>query len=222
MVRDAAGGKRFVDVLARVTGVDTAKRLLFVHVEVQTQRDDDFARRMFTYHHRLLDRWGHAVASFAVLADEHAGWRPAEYRTETLGCEHVMRFPTAKLLDHEHRLDERRQDANPFALLTAAHLLTLRTRGQAARRFAAKWQLVQMLYRQGWSRQRVLDLFAVLDWMLHLPPPYEPQLWHGSIRPRRPSSTSGQIASSTHPRCRRCWTRTDGVARQRREPRAAP
>jgi len=34
-----------------------------------------------------------------------------------------------------------------------------------------------MLYRQGWSRQRVLDLFAVLDWMLHLPPPYEHQLW---------------------------------------------
>ena len=177
VVRDAASGKRFVDVLARVTGADAATRLLFVHVEVQTQRDDGFARRMFTYHHRLLDRWGDAVASFAVLADEHPGWRPAEHRTETLGCEHVMRFPSAKLLDHEHRLDELQQEANPFALLTAAHLLTLRTRGQAARRYAAKWQLIQMLYRQGWSRQRVLDLFAVLDWMLHLPPPYEHQLW---------------------------------------------
>ena len=59
---------------------------------------------------------------------------------------------------------------------TAAHPLTLRTRGQAARRYATKWQLIQMLYCQGWSRQRLLGLFAVLDWMLYLPPTYEHQL----------------------------------------------
>jgi hypothetical protein len=33
--------------------VDAALRLLYVHVEVQTQRDEAFARRMFTYNHRL-------------------------------------------------------------------------------------------------------------------------------------------------------------------------
>ena len=56
VVRDAASGKKFVDVLVRVTGLDQAERLLYVHVEVQTQRDEGFARRMFTYHHRLIDR----------------------------------------------------------------------------------------------------------------------------------------------------------------------
>lgn len=45
VVRDAASGKKFVDVLVRVTGLDQAERLLYVHVEVQTQRDEDFARR---------------------------------------------------------------------------------------------------------------------------------------------------------------------------------
>jgi hypothetical protein len=110
VVRDAASGRKFVDVLARVAGADAAPRLIYVHVEVQTQRDDDFAWRIFTYHHRLLDRWGRAVASFAVLADDHPGWRPDEYRAEVLGCTHVMRFPVAKLLDHEHRLQELRQD----------------------------------------------------------------------------------------------------------------
>jgi hypothetical protein len=33
------------------------------------------------------------------------------------------------------------------------------------------------VYRQGWGKQRVLDLFAVLDWMLRLPPPQEHQVW---------------------------------------------
>ena len=177
VVRDAASGKKFVDVLVRVTGLDEAERLLYVHVEVQTQRDEDFARRMFTYHHRLLDRWGQAVASFAVLADDIPRWRPSEYRTELLGCEHWFRFPTVKLLDHEHRLVELQHEANPFALVTAAHLMTLRTRHDDDRRFAAKRQLVKLLYAQGWERQRVINLFAIIDWMLALPKPLEQQVW---------------------------------------------
>jgi hypothetical protein len=177
VVRDAASGKKFVDVLVRVTGRDAVARLLYVHVEVQTQRDDAFAWRMFTYHHRLIDRWGPDVASFAVLADDSPGWRPAVYRISVLGCEHVFRFPTAKLLDHEHRLAELKREANPFALVTAAHLSALRTRRHPARRFAAKRELVRLLYTQGWSRQRVIDLFTIIDWMLALPKPQEQQLW---------------------------------------------
>jgi len=177
VVRDAASGKRFVDVLVRVTGVDAALQLLYIHVEVQTQRDDDFAHRMFTYNHRLLDRWNEPVASFAVLADDSPGWRPNEYRMKALGCEHVMRFPVAKLLDFEPQLAELPHHANPFALVTAAHLSALRTRADVDRRLAAKRQLVRLLYRQGWGKQRVLDLFAVLDWMLRLPPPQEHQVW---------------------------------------------
>ena len=177
VVRDAASGKKFVDVLVRVTGRDASERLLYVHVEVQTQRDDAFAGRMFTYHHRLIDRWGLGVASFAVLADDSPGWRPSDYRIDVLGCEHLFRFPVAKLLDHEHRLPELKRDPNPFALVTAAHLSALRTRRDTARRFAAKRELVRLLYTQGWRRQRVIELFSIIDWMLALPKPQEQQVW---------------------------------------------
>lgn len=33
------------------------------------------------------------------------------------------------------------------------------------------------LYAQGWSRQRVINLFAILGWMLALPKPLEQQVW---------------------------------------------
>lgn len=176
-LRDADSGTRHVDLLARVIGTDAAEHWLYVHIEVQTQRDADFAERMFTYNHRLLERWGRSVASFAVLADDSPRWRPAEYRSCVLGCEHLLRFPTAKLLDHEGRLAELQRDGNPFALLTAAHLTALRTRRQPARRFAAKRDLIRLLYNQGWGRQRVIDLFTVIDWMLALPKPMERALW---------------------------------------------
>jgi hypothetical protein len=39
----------------------------------------------FKQSHRLLDRWGRGVASFAVLADDSPSWRPSEYRVDVLG-----------------------------------------------------------------------------------------------------------------------------------------
>ena len=88
-----------------------------------------------------------------------------------------MQFGIAKLLDHEQRLEQLQEDANPFALVTAAHLLTRRTRGDAERRYEAKLRLIRLLYRQGWARQQVLDLFAVLDWMMRLPATLQQRLW---------------------------------------------
>jgi hypothetical protein len=69
-------------------------------------------------------------------------------------------------------------DANPFALITAAHLYTARTRHDPQARFRFKRRLVRLLYRHGWDRQRILDLFAVIDWMMRLPDALEQALWN--------------------------------------------
>lgn len=70
------------------------------------------------------------------------------------------------------------KEANPFALVTLAHLLTQATRKDMDARFAAKWKLVQLLYRRGWDKQCVIDLFSVLDWMMSLPAHLAQSLWH--------------------------------------------
>ena len=61
--------------------------------------------------------------------------------------------------------------------MTAAHLRTRQTKGDPQARYRAKLALVRSLYRQGWNRQRILDLFAVIDWMMRLPEALEQQLW---------------------------------------------
>jgi len=68
VVRDAELGKRFADALVRVTLRSGVIRLVYVHVEVQGQRDPKFELRMFTYNYRFFDRFGEPIASFAVLA----------------------------------------------------------------------------------------------------------------------------------------------------------
>ena len=105
------------------------------------------------------------------------GWKPDHYGFEALGCTHVLRFPVAKLLDHAERIDSLEADPNPFALVTAAHLRTRQTKNDPQARYQAKKTLVRLLYRQGWERQRILALFAVLDWMMRLPDGLEQKLW---------------------------------------------
>jgi hypothetical protein len=178
VVRDAAVGRRFVDKLVRVERRGGGEGRVYVHVEIQGGREADFARRMYVYNYRLFDRYDCPVASLAVLADDEAGWRPNHFRNEVFGCETGIRFPIAKLTDHTGRLDALLADTNPFALVTAAHLLTRQTRHDAQRRFEAKRRLVRLLYERGWDKRRILSLFAVLDWMMQLPKELEAKLWH--------------------------------------------
>ncbi len=176
VVHDGETGKRVVDKLARVSCHSGQSEWVYVHIEVQGEQQETFAERMFVYHYRLFDRYRTPIASLAVLADDRANWRPEKFHYESCGCQLELRFPVAKLLDwsgSEARLGDSR---NPFAVVTHAHLATRQTREDASARHAAKWQLVQGLYRRGFEKQQVVDLFRVIDWMMRLPKDLQVQL----------------------------------------------
>ena len=177
IVRDGELGRRYVDKLVRVTTLAGEEDWLCVHIEVQGEVDHDFERRMFVYNYRIFDTYDRPVASLAVLADNDPTWRPDRFEYERLGCRHSLHFPVAKLVDYIADEASLLANPNPFALITAAHLYTRRTRKSPARRFDAKRRLVRLLYERNWPRQRIIDLFRVLDWMLKLPDSLERQLW---------------------------------------------
>ena len=177
IVRDAALGRRHVDKLASVTTHTGEEDWLCVHIEVQGSMDPGFARRMFVYNYRIFDTYDRPVASLAVLADPDPEWRPDRFGYERLGCRHSLQFPVAKLVDYMTDEAALLRNPNPFALVTAAHLYTRRTRQSPAARFDAKRRLVRLLYERDWTRQRILDFFSVLDWMMRLPKELEQRLW---------------------------------------------
>ncbi len=169
VVRDAELGRRYVDKLVQVRLLDGGETRVCIHIEVQGDPDEDFARRMFVYNYRLFDRFGQPPASLAVLADEQSGWRPDGFEYEILDCRMQFAFPVVKLLDKQPDLPSLLDSDNAFALVTAAHLLTRQTKASPTDRYAAKIRLIRILFTRGWDRQRVLDLFAIIDWLMFLP-----------------------------------------------------
>ena len=185
LTHDAELGKRLLDKLVSVYTHEGAEQWVLVHVEMQGWQDLDFAERIFVYNYRAYDRYRRPVASLALLTDDSKRWRPDSFGYSLLGCDVRIKFPVVKLLDFTDRIDALQLHANPFALVTAAHLLARHTRNNAHRRRIAKWRLTKLLYERDWSKQRIIDLYRVIDWIMRLPQQLDVRLREGILQLER-------------------------------------
>ncbi|WP_414574248.1 cytosolic protein [Nostoc sp. CCY 9925] len=169
VVRDAELGKRLIDKLVKIYCIGGEEEWLLIHIEVQSQEETDFPKRMFVYNYRIFDRYNRSVASLAVLGDENIKWRPNQFGYELFGCTVDFQFPVIKLLDYQQQISELEASRNPFATVVMAHLAAMQTKSDRLQRKQQKLALVRRLYEQGFNRDAVLNLFGFIDWMLTLP-----------------------------------------------------
>lgn len=173
VVRDSETGRRRVDKLVQVWRPDGEETWVAVHIEIQSQPDTDFARRMIQYHTLLLNHYGRQIVSLAVLSDARSGWRPDHFSYDLWGCRLRLDFPIVKLLDYNHTRQALHQSKNPFALVVMAHLQAQATNPASPTRRDAKFRLARRLYERGYSRREVLELFRFIDWVMTLTPDLE-------------------------------------------------
>jgi hypothetical protein len=169
VVREAAVGRRYADKLCKVWLTDGQETWILIHVEVQSQQEDEFPERMFIYNYRLYDRYRRPVVSLAVLGDEHANWRPNRFGYSLCGCTMGLEFPVVKLLDHGADLAALEASTSPFAPLVLAHLQTLATRQDPAARQQWKIHVIRSLYQRGFTSDQIRQLYRLIDWMMDLP-----------------------------------------------------
>ena len=109
------------------------------------------------------------MVSLAILGDEKRKRGADSYSYEILGCELKFKFPIVKLLDYKEKWEELEQSHNPFAVVVMAHLQTQETRHKPEERFEFKWKLIRRLYKRGYHKEDVRQLFRFIDWMMKLP-----------------------------------------------------
>jgi Domain of unknown function (DUF4351) len=171
ITRESETGRRYVDKLVKVYLLDGAEHWVVIHLEVQSQKEDDFGQRVFTYFARLQDKFQRRIASLVILGDTDKDWLPCSYETDLFGCYLSFTFPTVKLLQYKERLWELEVSDNPFSVVVLAHLAAQATKAPRSqeRRRKRKFALTKMLYERGYNRQEVIDLFRFIDWALTLP-----------------------------------------------------
>jgi hypothetical protein len=120
VVREAEVGRRLVDKLVKVWRKNGKEEWVLIHIEVQTQEESVFPRRMYVYNYRLFDRYNRQVATFAVLGDDRANWRPDSFGYNLWGCTVGIRFTVIKLLDYAAAVPSLEASTNPFATVVLA------------------------------------------------------------------------------------------------------
>jgi hypothetical protein len=169
LVPEATTGRETVDKLAKVWTPAGEEEWVLVHVEVQSQHDVGFARRMYVYNHRLRDKHGRMAVSLAVLGDESNTWRPSSFREGRWDCEVQFKFPMVKLVDYKGQDAELEANPNPFVAVVLAHRKAQETKSDYDKRFDWKIRLVRGLFNRGFNRVQIQRLFRVIDWVIKLP-----------------------------------------------------
>jgi len=147
-----------------------------IHIEIQSQYEENFPQRMYIYNYRAFDLYQKPVISLAILGDERVNWRPDSYNYTIAGCELTLKFPTVKLLDYEERWSELEASSNPFAIIVMAHLKTKATTGKLPQREQWKWKLIRGLYEKEFEREQIIKLFEIIDNMMTLSPELQSSL----------------------------------------------
>lgn len=161
-------GRRDADVLVRVYRLDGMESWVLIHVEVQSQWVADFEERMWVFHSRIRQRHARPVCCLAIYGDDRSQWKPDCFAEELWGCQSILRFRTAKLLEFAHLLDFPSLDDNPFAVLVAAHLAAQREDQDSSQRRIYKFRFVRELLDSRCERETVKEFLRLLDWLLAL------------------------------------------------------
>jgi len=177
IVQDSEIGKRMVDKLVKVYLKDGKESWVLVHIEVQSQRETDFTKRMYVYNYRIFDRYDRFVISLAVLGDEHPLWKPNKFGYNMWGFKVEMEFPIVKLLDYRDRWSELERSLNPFAIVVMAHLKTQETSNSYEDRKRWKSNLAKLLYERGYRRDYIIQLLKFIDWIMYLPEEINKGFW---------------------------------------------
>jgi hypothetical protein len=168
-------GRRFVDNLIKVHLKEGGTELLYIHIELQNDRDDDFPKRLYVYHYRLFEKFGDKIWSMAVLGDTDPQWRPSSYSHGRLGCRTTFKFPIIKLIDYEKKWHYLERSRNPFALVVMAHLMAKRTKNKPQQRIRWKINLIRLVMARKRPRKEIIALLRFIDWIIDLDPPLDKQ-----------------------------------------------
>jgi hypothetical protein len=104
---------KYVDKLLKVYTKSGKEEWVLVHIEVQGSSDKTFARRMFTYFYRILDKYNKPITALAILTDKRKSFRPSFFKIDFLDTSVLYKFKVYKVLEVD--IQELEKSTNPFA-----------------------------------------------------------------------------------------------------------
>jgi len=152
---------KYVDKLVKVFTKAGNEEWILIHIEVQGQADNYFAKRMFQYYYRILDKYDKPVTAFAIFSDANKNFHPNQYEREFLGTKVLYTFNTYKIIDQNET--ELETSDNPFAMaILSARLVLLNERLKDPQLFDLAFDLAKRLLNKKMPKEKIRQLMNFL------------------------------------------------------------
>lgn len=171
---------RVVDKLVKVYLRNGGETWMLLHVEVQGENEAGFAKRMFRYYYRLLDRKSlqdKDVAALAILTGRYGKKVPDKYERRTFWGGVLYNYKTLCITDYSN--DVLKASDNPFAIvmMVAKEALTKRPKNNVDEKekkreeeiwdqklLKQKLLIVKLLYREAtFTEDKVRAILVFLN-----------------------------------------------------------
>jgi hypothetical protein len=161
---------RYVDKLVKVFTNSGDEEWILIHIEVQGYTDQDFAKRMFQYYYRILDKYDKPITAFAIFADSNKNFHPKYYERDFLGTKVYYAFNTYKIIDQDD--SELEASNNPFAMAVLSAKLALSNHKlEDQQLFELAYSLAKRLLTKQISKEKTRKVMSFLRYYLNFENP---------------------------------------------------
>jgi hypothetical protein len=159
---DKRSQTRFVDKLVKVYMRNGSERWMLLHIEVQGEKDPEFARRMFKYYYRILDRYDMPVSALAIFSGQDGEKMPDRFEDHCLGTHSIYRYNTLCITDYPDEVLA--ASKNPFAIVLLAAKKALIKGGKDLDKELLKQKLLiaKLLYQKGFEKGKIKTILSFL------------------------------------------------------------
>ena len=106
--------KKITDKLVKVFLTNGSEKWLFVHVEVQSSFEKDFAERMFVYYMLIYQKYGQKITALAIFTHQDTPKHYDYYESNNYDTILRYQYNTYRIKDQTE--ETLLQSANPFAM----------------------------------------------------------------------------------------------------------
>ncbi|WP_338788297.1 hypothetical protein [Metabacillus sp. FJAT-53654] len=165
-------GRQVADQIVKVFLKSGEEKWLLIHIEVQGDRDPDFAKRMFRYYYRIFDKYDQEIVAIALLTDTSKHFRPNTFHRTSYGTVLTYEYNIYKFIDQDKT--KLLQSSNPFAIAVLAGKLANEAKNDSEKRYRFKRKLIQLVLQKNDypQEERYIYLSALIyfiDYLLQIP-----------------------------------------------------
>ncbi len=156
---------RYVDKLVKVFTKEGKEEWILLHIEVQGYNDKRFAKRMFTYYSRILDKYDKQITAFAIFTDDDPNFYPGKFEMDYLGTKLTYIYNTYKIVNQPDA--DLLTSNNPFAMVALTVKIALKGKQIEDRHlYDLKIDLARHLLGKNISKKKIRSLMNFLRYYI--------------------------------------------------------